>query len=329
MIHETNKDLTSFNTFGIKAITEHFTVIQNKFDLYDAEIQPNSFILGGGSNVLITKPQYDVIYMKNRGIFIEKEKPKNVILRAEAGEIWDNFVKFCVEHDFYGAENLSLIPGTVGAAPIQNIGAYGAEVKDIIEAVEVFDIETKNYYIINNRKCDFGYRSSIFKTKLKSKVVVSCVFFNLSKVKKFNLQYGDLKNLHDKHDLTLEDVRNEVIRIRTTKLPDTKEYGNSGSFFKNAVVDKKKFNELLNKYPEMPHFNAEGGIKIPTAWLIDKSGMKGYREANVGVFPNQPLVIVNYGGATAEDILKLSDLVEQKVFENFGIRIEKEVNLIN
>ncbi len=244
MQKETNKNLTTFNTFGIKVFAKEFYSIENKNELKNVDLTDKFLILGGGSNMLIINDLPKVIHINTNGIKIIEENNKIVKIRVEAGENWDNFVDFCVKNNFYGAENLSLIPGTVGAAPIQNIGAYGAEAKDIIENVECFNIKNKNFEIINKTDCQFGYRSSIFKKSLKGKVIVTAVNFILQKKSNLNVSYGGLKNYFVNSKPTLQQVRETVINIRNSKLPATEKLGNSGSFFKNAIVDEAKIKEL-------------------------------------------------------------------------------------
>ncbi|MBN2663119.1 MAG: UDP-N-acetylmuramate dehydrogenase [Bacteroidales bacterium] len=326
---EKNKILTSLNTFKIKEYCEEFIKIEDKKELLNVDFTDDFLILGGGSNLLITKRLKQVIFLQTKGIKIISETSDDMIIKVEAGEEWDHFVKYSVDKNLYGAENLSFIPGTVGAAPIQNIGAYGAEAKDIIQDVEFFNITTKQFEVFENKKCNFEYRSSIFKYELKNKIIITSVTFKLSKLKKLNLQYGGLTQYFgEKKNITSIDVRDAVIAIRETKLPNTDIIGNSGSFFKNAIVPEQKLCELKAKYPNIPFFKAAGGFKIPTAWLIEKAGLKGFKHGNAGVYNKHALILVNHGGATAQEILYLSDYVENKVFELFGVRINKEVNIV-
>lgn len=328
MQKENNKNLVNLNTFRIDAFCDEFYEITNSTQLQDIDIEENSLILGSGSNILITKRLSKAIHLKTKGILLLYEDDKSVKLKVQAGEIWDDFVEFCVKNNYYGAENLSLIPGTVGASPIQNIGAYGAEVKDIIESVEYFDIATKTFKTISKKECHFEYRSSIFKNALKGKAIVTAVNFVLQKNGKLNIKYGGLKKYFDGKTPTLLEVRNAVIKIRQSKLPDTKILGNSGSFFKNAIVKEQKICEIKAKYGNLPYFKVDGGFKIPTAWLIETANLKGFRHKNTGVYENHALILVNLGGATAQHILELSEIVKKTVFEKFGVVIEKEVNVI-
>jgi len=327
---EKNKDLSNYNTFKIKEFCDEFISIEKQEDLFDVYFIDGFLILGGGSNILIAKKLKQVVFITNKGISKISETKNDVTYKVAAGEEWDHFVKFTVDNNLYGAENLSLIHGTVGAAPIQNIGAYGVEVEDIIESVECFDIATKQIITLANKQCRFDYRSSIFKYELKNKVVITSVTFKLSKNKKLNLKYGGLiKYFEGQDDIASNDVRDAVMAIRETKLPNPDVIGNSGSFFKNAIVDEAKIYELKPKYRNIPYFKASGGYKIPTAWLIEKAGLKGYSHGNAGVYKNHSLILVNHDGATAQEILDVAFYVEDKVYKKFGIKILKEVNVIS
>lgn len=326
---EKNKELTDYNTFKIKEYCNEFIFIENKEDLEQVNFSDDFLILGGGSNMLLTRKIDQVIFMANKGIEKLKETDDYILLKAEAGEEWDHFVKYTVDKNLYGAENLSAIPGTVGASPIQNIGAYGAEAEDIIESVEYFNIDTKKFETKTNKQCGFGYRSSAFKYELKGKVVITSVTFRLSKITKVNLKYGGLMEYFvGKNSVNSADVRNAVISIRDIKLPNPDVLGNSGSFFKNVVVGETKLCELKAKYSNIPYFKASGGFKIPTAWLIEKAGLKGYTKGNAGVYNNHALILINHGGATAKEILDVSAHVEVKIEELLGVKIFKEVNVI-
>ncbi len=329
MQKETNKNLVNYNTFGLNVFAKEFFSIENKDELCEIDFSEKFLILGGGSNMLIVSDLGRVIQLKTNDIKLTEETNEIVKLKVEAGVVWDEFVDFCVKNNYYGAENLSLIPGTVGAAPIQNIGAYGAEVKNIIESVEYFDIKTKEIKTINRTDCQFGYRSSIFKKNLKNKIVVTAVNFLLQKKSKLNISYGGLKKYFSDCEPTLSSVRQTVIKVRNEKLPMPEKLGNSGSFFKNAIVDATKLNELQQLYPDMLFFEVDNGYKIPTAWLIETAGLKGFRHRNAGVFENHALILVNLGGATAKDILELSEIIENRIFDKFGIKIYKEVNVIS
>ncbi|MCE9585562.1 UDP-N-acetylmuramate dehydrogenase [Candidatus Nomurabacteria bacterium] len=330
-------NLKDLNTFGVFVKSKLFFIIENENDLKNIlnseEFKKNNILfLGGGSNILFTK-DFDglVILNKLKGIEILKEDDINVWVKAFGGELWHDLVVFCVENNFWGIENMSLIPGTVGASPIQNIGAYGVELKDILESLESYEIDSGEKRIFNNTECNFGYRDSIFKNELKGKYFISSITVKLSKKNKLNTSYKVLEEYIKENNLKLEtskDVSDAVSLIRKSKLPDPKVLGNAGSFFKNVYIDQKKLNELLEKYPEMNYFNENEKIKIPTAWLIEKAGWKGRRVGNVGVHEKQALVLVNYGGADGVEMVNFANLIIDSVFEKFGISITPEVNLI-
>lgn len=290
-------------------------------------------VLGGGSNMLFTK-SFEGLVVKNniKGITTISENNHEVVLKVGAGEVWHDFVMFCVKNNWAGIENLSLIPGTVGASPMQNIGAYGVEVKDLIKEVETLNMSTLEVETFSNTICDFGYRSSIFKTTQKGKYFITAVTFRLLKKAKINSSYGaiddELKSMGIINP-TIKDISTAVINIRSSKLPDPKEIGNSGSFFKNPMVSFAKKNELLEKYPSMPYYlQNDGTFKIAAGWLIEVCGWKGKRVDDCGVHAKQALVLVNYGGATGEQIYQLSEEIIKSVQSTFGIELEREVNII-
>lgn len=329
-------DLSSLNTFGIKVKAKYFIQIENENQIKDVfsclEFKENErLFLGGGSNILFTK-DFSGIVVANRlkGIEILEEDSSTVLLRAMGGEVWHDVVLFSVSHGFWGMENLSLIPGTVGAGPVQNIGAYGVELKDIVERVEAYNIENGEKKIFSNDECEFGYRDSVFKTKFKNKYFISGVVFRLSKIQNKNVNYKALTNYLEENNLEItnsKDVSDAVSNIRMSKLPDPKVLGNAGSFFKNVYVDEKKFQELKKVYIDIPSFNENRLVKIPTGWLIEKCGWKGKRVGNVGVYEKQSLVLVNYGGASGEEIKNLCDQIIKDVYDKFGLQIQAEVNL--
>jgi len=295
--------------------------------------------LGEGSNVLFVRDFSGiVIRINSRGIVIRDEDERFVHVTAEAGEPWDDFVALCVANGWAGLENLSLIPGTVGAAPIQNIGAYGTEVGEVIESVLVADISSGKQRRLSQEECAFGYRDSIFKGALKGKVIVLNVTFRLTKTDPnsgsngLNLAYADLRKELENMGIqepSISDIREAVCSLRRRKLPDPALTGNAGSFFKNPVVRAEQMARLLDAHPEMPHHDlADGEGKVPAAWLIDRCGWKGFREGDAGVHPHQPLVLVNYGSATGSQIIDLADRIVQSVNETFGISLEREVNVI-
>ena len=331
-----NFPLKKFNTFGIDIKTKYFVQVATVNELLEVFsnrrfINEKKQILGFGSNILFTK-DFDGLIIQPKILFKKIIKNTNdyVIIKVGAGEIWDNFVEYCVSNNFYGAENLSIIPGTVGACPIQNIGAYGVEVKDIIKEVEFFRIDKKIIDVYNNKVCNFGYRKSIFKTDLKSKVVITSVTFRLAKHKKFNIEYKGIKDELIKYDvIDIQSVRNSIINIRQAKLPDVEKIGNAGSFFKNPIINKEEFEVLITKFPNIPHYSLENELyKIPAAYLIDKSGFKGYKWKNSGVCETQPLVLVNYSNSTGLEILELASKIEKGVYQKFNVKLEKEVNII-
>ena len=329
--------LRPFNTFGMDALAAYYSVLSDERDLlqlpaFDA-FKAGLLVLGGGSNILLTQdvPQW-VLHNKIKGIEQVKEDADNVWLRVGAGEIWHEFVLHCVAQNLAGVENLSLIPGTVGAAPIQNIGAYGVEVKDVLEEVRFYDLEEKAFRTFTNGQCDFGYRDSVFKRALKGKIVITYVVFRLRKSPVFHISYGNIQQELDAMGVTTLSIKNisdAVIRIRTSKLPDPREIGNAGSFFKNPEVPNPFYAALKKDYPAMPGYPLDNGhTKIPAAWLIEQCGWKGFREGNYGVHKNQALVLVNYGNADGAAIAALSLKIMDSVSGKFGIQLEREVQII-
>lgn len=332
----TNRSLKDYNTFGIDVNARKFISVENIEEL--RELLKNSyaselFILGGGSNMLLTGDiEKTVVHVNLKGIRIVEETEKEVLVEAMAGENWHQFVLFCIDNGFGGLENLSLIPGNVGTAPIQNIGAYGVEIKDTFEKCTAIDVQTLELKTFCLADCEFGYRDSIFKNAAKGKYIITSVTFRLSrKNHRLNTAYGSIDSfLEDKGIVEpgIKDISDAVISIRQSKLPDPKKIGNSGSFFKNPVVSKEKHKELQEIYPDIPFYEIdEDHVKIPAGWLIDHAGLKGYREGDAGVHNKQALVLVNYGEATGEDILRLSKKVQERVFNLFGIQLQPEVNI--
>ncbi len=341
-------DLEKFNTFGIKAKARFFVEVEEEEDFAKLfvleEFKNNSkLFLGGGSNVLFTK-DFEGIVILNRlkGIEILEEDGESVLIKSFGGEVWDDLVSFTTDRGYWGIENLAFIPGTVGGAPMQNIGAYGSELKDTLEYLEAYDIETGEKKVFTNRECEFGYRDSVFKNKFKGKYFISAIVLKLSKIEKKNIEYKVLKDFFLENKIspdTSKIVGECVTKIRQSKLPDPKVLGNAGSFFKNVYVGKEKLENLLKMYPDMPYFiepipDADFGkieqekIKIPSAWLIEQCGFKGKRVGNVGMHTKQALVLVNYGGATGEEIYNFAKQVINEVFDKFGIKLNPEVNLI-
>jgi len=331
-----NYDLTKLNTFGINAKARFFVEINSEEDLKELfntkEFQENEkFFLGGGSNVLFTRDFLGIVILNRlKGIEIVKEDTQNVWVKSMGGEWWNDLVNFAVEHGYWGIENLSLIPGTVGATPVQNIGAYGVELKDTLERVEAYEIETGDKKIFSKEECKLGYRDSVFKQELKGKYFILAIVLKLSKKPNSNISYKFLKDYLEQNNLNSEnikDISNAVSEIRRSKLPDPKILGNAGSFFKNVFVGVEKLNELKIKFPEIPSFEEET-IKIPAGWLIEQCGWKGKRIGNVGVHERQALVLVNYGGARGEEIKDLALQIISDVFKKFGLKLTPEVNLI-
>jgi UDP-N-acetylmuramate dehydrogenase len=333
---QANISLKPYNTFGIEAKARYFTVCKNLQELMEILKNPKyrnypKLILGGGSNILFTKDfEGLVIKISITGKEIVEETDKTVIIKVGAGEDWDEFVEYTVKNDWNGLENLSYIPGNVGASPIQNIGAYGEEVKNTIKEVETIDLDKLEKTIYQNKDCHFGYRQSIFKNKLKNKRLVTHVTFVLQKKHIFNLDYGALKETVEQNgEVTLQNIRNSVIAIRKSKLPEPDELGSAGSFFKNPVISLSKYNSLKKIFPAIPSYQIDENLfKIPAGWLIDQLGWKGYREGDAGVHIKQALVLVNYGKASGQEIYNLSRKIIHSVEEKYGIDLEYEVNVI-
>ncbi|MCD4731057.1 MAG: UDP-N-acetylmuramate dehydrogenase [Bacteroidales bacterium] len=331
-------NIQQLNTFGIKVDAKYFTEVASIQEMkeaveYSERHKLPILILGDGSNLLFMQDYNGFVIKVNlKGISLLREDIKHVYVKAFAGENWDEFVNYCCESGYYGLENLSLIPGNVGASPIQNIGAYGVELKDHFYELEFYDFATGKIRNFNNSDCNFGYRNSIFKNEFKQKGVVLSVTFKFDKIPKFKTGYGVIKEELDRMEvinLTAKDIRNAVINIRRSKLPDPGEIGNAGSFFKNPVVTNKKYKKLLSQFPKLVSFKQhDGTYKLAAGWLIDQCGWKGYRKGNAGVHENQALVLVNYGNATGKDVYNLSEKVKTSVFEKFGVELEREVNVI-
>jgi len=330
-----NISLKPYNTFGIDVAATSFTEVDNIGELKTvlSKNKQTLLILGGGSNLLFTK-DFDGLAIKNnlKGISVVKENGTEVYLKVGAGEVWHEFVLFCIENNYAGIENLSLIPGNIGASPMQNIGAYGTEVKDVIVEVEAFNLKDYSIKTFTNLDCKFGYRSSIFKTNEKGNYFITAVTFKLNKEAKINTSYGAIENELKRMEVpspTIRDVSNAVINIRTSKLPDPKKIGNSGSFFKNPIVPEEQKNKILEKYTDAPNYiQPDGTFKMAAGWLIEKCGWKGKRIGEYGVHELQALVLVNYGGAKGRDIFELSEQIIESVKSKFGIELEREVNIL-
>jgi len=328
--------LKTHNTFGIDVFAKSFVEITSEKDLKEVlKITKKRFILGGGSNILLTKDIEElVIKIALKGIKIVSESDDNVVIRVSAGENWHQFVLWALQKNYGGIENLSLIPGNVGTAPIQNIGAYGVELKDIFLSCETIHTDTLEKKIFSNNDCEFDYRSSIFKQSVnKGKFIITAVTFKLSKKNhKLHTRYGAIEVFLSENNIkepTIQDVSKAVISIRKSKLPDPAEIGNSGSFFKNPIISKIDFERLYKKYSTIPHYILnENEVKIPAGWLIEQCHFKGKRYGDAGVHEKQALVLVNYGNAKGSEILKLSKTIQGLVKATFNIVIEAEVNIM-
>lgn len=329
--------LKEYNTFGIDAKARFFCEINSIAELKQAlqlKGYPNLFVLGGGSNMLITKDLENlVLHINLKGIEVVSENKDEAIIKVNAGENWHNMVLWTLDHDYGGLENLSLIPGNTGTAPIQNIGAYGVELKDTFVCCEAIEIATRELKTFTKDECQFGYRDSYFKNEGLGKYIITSVSFKLTKRNhKLNVDYGAIVSELQHNGITnpsIKDVSNAVIAIRKSKLPDPKELGNSGSFFKNPVVDRQQFDNFTKLYPTAPFYKvSENEFKIPAGWLIEQCGYKGKRFGDAGVHKNQALVLVNYGNASGADIIELAEKIIESVSQNFGITISPEVNII-
>lgn len=332
-----NVSLKPFNTFGIDANAESFCNITsvNTLEKVLREQHTNPlFILGGGSNMLLTKDiNALVLHINLKGIEVISETANSVVIKAMAGENWHEFVEWCLQHNYGGIENLSLIPGNIGTAPIQNIGAYGVELKDVFLSCEAIHIKDQSVRTFSKTDCNFGYRESVFKQELKGNYIITSVNLQLTK-NTHNLQvdYGAIKNELEASKITnptIQDISTAVINIRQSKLPDPKEIGNSGSFFKNPIISAKQFKKLEENFPDAPSYKISvKEVKVPAGWLIEKAGFKGKRFNDYGVHNKQALVLVNYGNANGKDIFELAKLIQKTVKRIFNIAIETEVNII-
>ena len=327
--------LKEFNTFGIDVLANNFNKAKNEDEIlhFLIENKCNPLILGGGSNILfknnINKP---ILKIEIKGIQIIEENENSIYVSVGAGENWNDFVRWSLAKNYGGIENLSLIPGNVGSAPIQNIGAYGAELKDVFHSCRAISIDNKIIKTFNKDECNFTYRSSIFKEKLKNKYVISRVTFRLSKTNHvINYEYKPLKNLLNERGIitpTIQDISKLVIEIRTNKLPDPKKIGNCGSFFKNPIISNLKFKNLFKKFNTIPNYKiSKNEVKIPAAWLIEECGFKGKIEGKTGTHKKHALVIVNNGGASGEEIYNFSQTIKKSVLKKFNILLEEEVNI--
>ena len=332
-----NFSLKKYNTFGIEAKAKQFVAVQSVDELKTVLIENKAetkFILGGGSNMLLTQDVNAlVIHIDLKGKKIIHEDEDFVLIESMAGENWHELVLWTINQNFGGLENMSLIPGNVGTTPVQNIGAYGTEIKDTFVSCEAMNILSQEIKVFDKEACNFGYRESVFKQEMKDQFIITSVVFKLTKRHhKINISYGDItKELEHKNvtNPALKDISNAVIAIRQSKLPDPKELGNSGSFFKNPIILKSEYEKIHALHPEMPHYViSETHVKVPAGWLIEQTGFKGKRFGDAGIHKNQALVLVNYGNATGQEILAVSKDIQATVLKEFGIAIEAEVNVI-
>jgi UDP-N-acetylmuramate dehydrogenase len=333
-----NISLKPFNTFGINVSSRFFSTFSSIEELnsvleFSEKEKLNWLTIGGGSNLLFTK-DYEGIILKNEldGIELVNEDNNYYFVKAAAGVGWHNFVLHCIENNYGGVENLSLIPGSVGAAPLQNIGAYGVELKDVFYELEAFNITTKTIEKFSLNDCAFGYRESIFKRELKGKYIVVSVTFRLTKQPVFNTKYGAIEQELEKMgctELSIKNISNAVINIRSSKLPNPKEIGNAGSFFKNPAIDGELYTKLISLYPTIPIYPAPNNKhKLAAGWLIEQCGWKGYRKQDAGCHNKQALVLVNYANASGKEIYDLSSQIVASVQQKFGVELEREVNII-
>ena len=332
-----NYPLLAHNTFGMDVEASVFVEYESVTELKEIllhQLCPEGkwLHIGGGSNLLFTG-DFDgmILHSAIKGFEVVSENEDEVLVRAGAGEVWDDFVAYIVEKGWYGSENLSLIPGEVGASAVQNIGAYGVEAKDLIVKVDTLEVETGKERVFGNEECGYAYRESVFKHALKGKYIVTHVTYRLFKKPSYRLDYGNVRAELEKRgcELTLENVRRTIIDIRESKLPDPKVQGNAGSFFMNPIVPRPLFEELQGKYPSMPFYEVDAErVKIPAAWMIDQCGWKGKQLGHAGVHSKQALVLVNCGGATGQEIIALSEEIQRSVFDKLGVRISPEVNFI-
>lgn len=330
---ETHYSLKNWNTFGVDETAEAFVSVKSIDDLKNALTHPKYnqyFILGGGSNLLLTQSLQGLcIHIDLKGIALIKETEDEIIIEAQAGENWHNFVCWTLEQGYGGLENLSLIPGNVGTAPIQNIGAYGVELKDVFVGCTAMKRSDGSLHEFNHQEVEFGYRTSYFKTRGKNQYVICAVRFRLTKQNhRLTTSYGAIATALGDSTPTPQRIAKAVIAIRQSKLPDPAELGNSGSFFKNPVLEKIVFENLQSRYPELPHYlQTDGTVKIPAGWLIDTLGFKGFRKGDAGVHEHQALVLVNHGKASGKEILALAQNIQAGVQKEFGIALEAEVNI--
>ncbi|HEY4503081.1 MAG TPA: UDP-N-acetylmuramate dehydrogenase [Candidatus Paceibacterota bacterium] len=332
-----NYDLTKLNTFGISARARFFVEINTEDDIKELfttlEFKENEkLFLGGGSNILLTKDFEGIVILnKIRGIEILEEDAESVLIKSLSGEVWHDLVLFTVNRGYWGIENLSLIPGTVGGALVENLGAYGAQLSDVLDCVEAIEIESGARRVFKPEECGFSYHDSIFKNELKGKYFILSLILRLGKTEKKNIKYRAFAEYSEEKKLKLnnsKDISDAVVFIRSTKLPDPRVIGNAGSFFRNVYVEGSKLEELLASYPSMPHYIEGGVMKVPAGWLVEQAGWKGKRVCNTGVHEKHALVLVNHGGANGEEIKNLAKEISDSVLQKFGLQLNLEVNFI-
>lgn len=331
------QSLQPYNTFGIAAKAKLFARFSSKEELEAvttsaAAINEPLLVLGGGSNVLF-RNDFNGLVVKNelRGIELVNEDAEHYYVKTQAGENWDGFVRHCIAQNYAGVENLSLIPGNVGASPMQNIGAYGVEIKDVFHELEAWHLADRCMQRFSLEDCSFGYRESVFKKKYKGQFVILNVTFRLHKKPRFHTQYGAIEQELERmgvKELSIKTIAQAVVNIRTGKLPDPKKIGNAGSFFKNPVISTTQYNQLKQIYPNLPGYPAPDGVKTAAGWLIEQCGWKGYREGDAGCYDKQALVLVNYGNASGNELFDLSTKIIESVRTRFSIEMEREVNII-
>jgi UDP-N-acetylmuramate dehydrogenase len=332
-----NVSLKEHNTFGIDKKAKYFTQVSSIQEVIKSieeaeKLEVPLLVLGGGSNILLTKDVEALVMKMNiKGIHLVNDTKDHGYVKVGAGEVWHDFVLHAIRFNWAGIENLSLIPGTVGASPMQNIGAYGVEIREVFHSLEAVNIQSKKTETFDHAACKFGYRDSIFKNEAKGKYIITHVTFRLNKNASFNTSYGAIRSTLDQMDvkeLSLEAISQAVMTIRQSKLPDPKAIGNAGSFFKNPTLEHGHYLELKKRYPTIPGFENEGGVKVPAAWLLEQAGWKGKTFDKVGVHKDQPLVLVNYGGGDGEAIRHLSDAIREDIQAKFNIILQPEVNFI-
>lgn len=329
--------LNTLNTFGIAAKAKFYVEISSEADLHDvfnhAIAKENKLlVLGGGSNMLFTRDYEGLVLRINIKGIEEQQNGEDILITAGAGEVWNDLVGYCVKNGYAGIENLTLIPGTVGASPIQNIGAYGVEVKDVFESCTAFEMATGKVRTFNKEECEFGYRESVFKNRLKGKYIITAVTYRLHRIATLKTHYGAINAELERRGIekpTIADISEVIAAIRVSKLPDPSTIGNAGSFFKNPIVHQEVFKELHQRFPEMPHYPAaDNKIKLAAGWLIEQCGFKGVVEGRIGTWKNQALVLVNHGGATGQEVYSFSEKIIKTVQQKFSVTLEREVNIL-